>query len=92
MPGKYSIAATEVEDALARFEIEQFRDDNIPLRRFGEVTEVGGAVAVLLSNKVSGYTTGADVTIDGGLQYRPVKLMNDAEIRALNESEPQLKK
>jgi len=85
-PGHYVTRMTGW-DRLDKKKAEQFCDENIPLRRFGETDEVGGAVAMLLSDKVSGYTTGADVTIDGGLQYRPVKLMSDDEIRALNESD-----
>ena len=45
---------------------------------------MGNAVAFLLSNKVSGYTTGADIVIDGGLSIGPVKLVSDEEIKALN--------
>jgi NAD(P)-dependent dehydrogenase (short-subunit alcohol dehydrogenase family) len=61
-----------------------FRDQYIPMRRYGEPIEVGPAVALLLSDKVSGYTTGADIVIDGGLQHHPVKVISDEEIRTLN--------
>jgi NAD(P)-dependent dehydrogenase (short-subunit alcohol dehydrogenase family) len=57
------------------------------MRRFGEPTEVGGAVALLLSDKVSSFTTGADIVIDGGLQHSPIKVISDDEIHALNEQE-----
>lgn len=83
-PGHYVTRMTGW-DRLDKEKVEQFRDDNIPMRRYGEPVEVGGAVALLLSDKVSGYTTGADIVIDGGLQYRPIKVTTDEEIRALNE-------
>jgi NAD(P)-dependent dehydrogenase (short-subunit alcohol dehydrogenase family) len=86
-PGHYVTRMTGW-DRLDREKVERFRDENIPMRRFGEVAEVGGTVALLLSNKVSGYTTGADVVIDGGLQYRPIKVITDEEIRNLNEIKP----
>ena len=37
----------------------------IPLKRFGEVSEMVGAI-IYLSSKASTYTTGAIITVDGG--------------------------
>ncbi len=37
-----------------------------PLRRVGTVEHVGDSVAVLADDSVSGYTTGADLVMDGG--------------------------
>ena len=71
-------------DRLDKKLVEKFRDQYIPMRRYGETIEVGGAVALLLSDKVSGYTTGADIVIDGGLHLGPIKVVSDDEIRALN--------
>jgi len=83
-PGHYVTRMTGW-DRLDREKVERFCDENIPMRRFGEVAEVGGTVATLLSDKISGYTTGADVVIDGGLQYRPIKVISDDEIRSFND-------
>ncbi|MDP6491249.1 MAG: SDR family oxidoreductase [Kiritimatiellia bacterium] len=74
-------------DRIDKKKTEQFRDHYIPLRRYGQTTEVGAAVALLLSDKVSGYTTGADIAVDGGLQHSPIKVITDDDIRALNEQE-----
>jgi len=82
-PGHYVTRMTGW-DRLDKAKVEKFRDQYIPMRRYGEPVEVGGAVALLLSDKVSGYTTGADIVIDGGLQHSPVKVISDEEIRALN--------
>jgi NAD(P)-dependent dehydrogenase (short-subunit alcohol dehydrogenase family) len=39
---------------------------DVPLRRFGTPEEVAAAVAYLVSDE-SGYTTGAEIVLDGGL-------------------------
>ena len=39
---------------------------SIPLRRLGEPVECGPAAAMLLSDRVAGYITGADLVVDGG--------------------------
>jgi NAD(P)-dependent dehydrogenase (short-subunit alcohol dehydrogenase family) len=85
-PGHYVTRMTGW-DRIDRKKTEQFRDNYIPMRRFGEPTEVGGAVAFLLSNNASSYVNGADIVIDGGLQHSPIKVISDDEIRSLNEPE-----
>ncbi|NPV54317.1 MAG: SDR family oxidoreductase [Firmicutes bacterium] len=44
---------------------------SIPIGRLGQPDECGAAAALLLSDKVSSYTTGADIVIDGGYRLRP---------------------
>lgn len=56
----------------------------IPAHRFGQPVEVGNAVALLLSDRVSGYTYGADLVIDGGLSLQPLPLFAADEIYNLN--------
>ena len=56
----------------------------IPLRRFGNTDECGAAAVLLLSDRLSGYTTGSDIVIDGGLSLRPLKMLSDEEIASLN--------
>jgi NAD(P)-dependent dehydrogenase (short-subunit alcohol dehydrogenase family) len=83
-PGHYVTRLTGW-DRLDRAKVEAFRDRYIPLRRFGETSELGPAVAFLLSDAVSSYTTGADIVVDGGLHYSPINVITDEEIMALNE-------
>jgi 3-oxoacyl-[acyl-carrier protein] reductase len=56
----------------------------IPLRRFGRADEVGPAAVLLLSDALSPYTTGAELTIDGGLHLRPLPLYSDEDITHMN--------
>lgn len=42
-------------------------EGSIPLRRFGEASDVAPIALALLDDAVSGYLTGADVVVDGGL-------------------------
>jgi NAD(P)-dependent dehydrogenase (short-subunit alcohol dehydrogenase family) len=57
----------------------------IPLRRGGLPADVGSQAALLLSDKLSGYTTGASVVIDGGLHLRPLPFYTDEQILKLND-------
>ncbi len=66
-------------------EIEQkMLEEMIPLHRFGEVGEIGNAVAFLLSDRLSGYTVGGDLAIDGGLTLHPLGLYSQEEIDHFN--------
>ena len=56
----------------------------IPLRRAGVPGDVGMQAAVLLSDKLSGYITGASLVIDGGIHLRPLPFYTDEQILALN--------
>jgi NAD(P)-dependent dehydrogenase (short-subunit alcohol dehydrogenase family) len=56
----------------------------IPAHRFGEPKEVGYAVAFLLSDRLSGYTYGADLLVDGGLSISPLPLLSEQDVRRLN--------
>ena len=59
----------------------------IPLRRFGDPAECGGAAILLLSDKLSPYTTGAELVVSGGLHLRPLGLRSDEEIYNMNATE-----
>ena len=83
-PGHYVTRLTSW-DRLDKAATERFRDTYIPMRRFGNPVEVGGAVAFLLSDVMSSYVTGADIAVDGGLHLQPVNVITDEEIRAFNE-------
>lgn len=49
---------------------EALRCARIPLGRIGEPADVARMVAVLLSDEWSGYVTGANIRVDGGLALR----------------------
>ena len=68
-------------------EIEQKMLELIPAHRFGNPVEIGYAAAMLLSNRVSGYTYGAELVVDGGLSLRPLPLYSEEEIRNMNLTE-----
>jgi gluconate 5-dehydrogenase len=80
VPGHYP---TRLTASLSEDKAAQLRHE-IPLRRFGRPDEVGPAAILLLSDALSSYTTGAEVTIDGGLHLRPWPLYTDEEIAGLN--------
>lgn len=56
----------------------------IPLRRFGDPEEVGPSAVLLLSEKLSPYTTGAELVVSGGLHLRPLDLYSEEEILKMN--------
>jgi len=56
----------------------------IPLRRFGGPQELAATAILLLSDRLSPYTTGAEFVVDGGLHLRPLPLVSDEEIAGLN--------
>jgi glucose 1-dehydrogenase len=60
---------------------------DIPLKRIGLPDEIGPSAVLLLSDKLSSYTTGAKLLIDGGLSYRPHEMYTDDEILAMNAPE-----
>lgn len=63
---------------------------DIPLRRPGNPEELGAAAVLLLSDRLSSYTTGSELVVDGGLKLRPLPLFSDEEIRNLNLLEEQM--
>lgn len=79
-PGHFKTRMTgsipaEIEDKLKKV---------IPIHRFGNPLEVGNAAALLISDRLSGYTCGADLVIDGGLSLHPLTFMSEEEIYELN--------
>jgi NAD(P)-dependent dehydrogenase (short-subunit alcohol dehydrogenase family) len=56
----------------------------IPSRRPGETSELAAAATLLLSDRLSSYTVGAELVVDGGFRLRPMDLLTDEEISALN--------
>ncbi len=80
VPGHYR---TRLTSGLS-IDKEKMMIQKIPLRRFGQPEECGPAALFLLSDKLSSYTTGAELVVDGGLHLRPIRLMSDDEILAMN--------
>jgi NAD(P)-dependent dehydrogenase (short-subunit alcohol dehydrogenase family) len=64
--------------------IEKQLQQNIPLRRLGNTSDCGSGAVFLLSNALSGYTTGAELVVDGGLSLRPLYFGTDEELIQLN--------
>ena len=58
----------------------------IPLRRAGRKEDWGYAAVFLLSDKLSAYTTGSELVIDGGFHLRPTTLFSHDELRQMNAS------
>jgi 3-oxoacyl-[acyl-carrier protein] reductase len=58
VPGAIAAGGFAANPALAR---------HIPLGRLGEANDLAPMALAVLSNKVSGYVTGAAITVDGGL-------------------------
>jgi len=59
--------------------------DTIPLRRAGSLEQdIGPAAAFLLSDRLSGYITGTELLVDGGLSLRPLPYYSEKEIREMN--------
>jgi glucose 1-dehydrogenase len=80
-PGHY---VTRMTGGISHEIEHKMLDEMIPLHRFGEVREIGNAVAFLLSNQLSGYTVGGDLVIDGGLTLHPLGLYSQDEINNFN--------
>jgi len=80
VPGHYQTNLTagippEVEERLKR---------EIPLRRFGNLRDCGNAAVMLLSDELSGYTTGAELVVDGGLCLRSLNFLSEEELSRMN--------
>ena len=65
---------------------EVLRKD-VPLRRIGDPDECGPAAVLLLSDRLSSYTTGAELVIDGGTRLRPHEMYSEKEILEMNSQE-----
>ncbi len=59
----------------------------IPLRRFGQPDELAATAVLLLSDRLSPYTTGAEFVVDGGLHLRPLPLVTDQQVLLMNVQE-----
>ena len=83
VPGHFLTPLTEnISDAHA----EILRGE-IPLRRFGQTEELAATALLLLSDRLSPYTTGAEFVVDGGLHLRPLPMVTDTQILEMNLQE-----
>ncbi len=80
MPGFFQTRLTAAMDDHQRDKLLR----EIPLRRPGNTEDCGQAAAFLLSSRLSPYTTGAVLRVDGGLGLRPLPLLEDGDIAKLN--------
>ncbi|MGH2867392.1 MAG: SDR family NAD(P)-dependent oxidoreductase [Solirubrobacteraceae bacterium] len=65
-PGSIRTASNPMTDPEGQARVGRL----VPLRRMGEPVDVARMIAVLLSDRWSGYVTGANVRVDGGLALR----------------------
>jgi NAD(P)-dependent dehydrogenase (short-subunit alcohol dehydrogenase family) len=65
-------------------DVERRLLEEIPLHRPGELRECANAAVFLLSDSLSGYTTGAELLVDGGIAMRPLWLSTPEALKALN--------
>jgi NAD(P)-dependent dehydrogenase (short-subunit alcohol dehydrogenase family) len=79
-PGHYQTRMTSGISA----DVERTMLEIIPAHRFGDVREIGSAVAFLLSDRLSAYTFGADIVIDGGLTLHPLGIYTQEQIQSFN--------
>jgi NAD(P)-dependent dehydrogenase (short-subunit alcohol dehydrogenase family) len=56
----------------------------VPLRREAQPDEFAPAAVMLLSERLAGYITGADLVVDGGPRLRPIFHGSDEELQDLN--------
>ncbi len=83
IPGYYRTRLTEGISP----QIENALWDEIPLRRAGETRECANAAIFLLSDALSGYTTGAELLVDGGIAMRPLSFLSFDELKNLNRGD-----
>jgi 3-oxoacyl-[acyl-carrier protein] reductase len=74
-PGAFRTPLTE--DMTAERRVALLRE--IPLRREGVPDELCATALLLLSDRLSPYTTGAEFVVDGGLRLRPLALCASEE-------------
>ena len=60
--------------------------DAIPLAREAVPEELVPTALLLLSDRLSPYTTGAEFVVDGGLRLRPLSPLSPGEVGGLNRS------
>lgn len=65
-------------------DIESNLKNIIPAQSFGNPLDVGYAAAFILSDKLSNYSYGTDLVIDGGLSLRPLDFFTNEEIKSMN--------
>jgi NAD(P)-dependent dehydrogenase (short-subunit alcohol dehydrogenase family) len=68
-PGPINTPAGFERTGLSKEELDEFAKSvlgKVPMKRFGEPSEIAGAVAFLASSDAS-YMTGAEISVDGGL-------------------------
>lgn len=80
LPGLYP---TRMTAGLSEDVLELIKGQ-IPMRRIGRLEDIAPAAVFLLSDKLSPYTTGAELVVDGGSYLRPYPVRSDDEILAMN--------
>jgi 3-oxoacyl-[acyl-carrier protein] reductase len=60
----------------------------IPLAREADPSELVATALHLLSDRLSPYTTGSEIVVDGGLRLRSLTSLSNDELRDLNRDQP----
>ena len=78
---------TRVSEHLAGEKLQAVLDENLIHRPGNLDKEIGPAAAFLLSDELSGYTTGSELVVDGGVKLRSLPWYSDEEKRKMNSPE-----
>jgi NAD(P)-dependent dehydrogenase (short-subunit alcohol dehydrogenase family) len=81
IPGPFITRITETFFAGEKSEVLR---NTVPMKRIGQPAECGPAAVLLLSDKLSSYTTGGMLVIDGGLRLHPIEMYTDEAIYTMN--------
>ncbi len=81
IPGAF---VTRITEAFFSGEKSETLKRDVPLKRIGDPDECGPASVLLLSDRLSSYTTGALLVIDGGLRLRPHQMYSESDILEMN--------
>lgn len=81
IPGPF---VTRITEAFFAGEKSEVLRRIVPMKRIGQPEECGPAAVLLLSDKLSSYTTGSMLVIDRGLRLRPIEMYTDEDILAMN--------
>jgi glucose 1-dehydrogenase len=84
IPGAF---VTRITEAFFSGEKSEVLKKDIPMKRIGHPDECGPASVLLLSDRLSSYTTGGVLVVDGGIHLRPHEMYTEADILEMNAPE-----
>ncbi len=81
IPGAF---VTRITEAFFSGEKSEVLKKDIPMKRIGHPDECGPASVLLLSDRLSSYTTGGVLVVDGGVHLRPHEMYTEEDILEMN--------